>query len=289
MVNDPGSSFDLGTFIVFLLPGYIWEFLIFCIFDTAVILWTGKSLISSLHPDVGSVAVSLIVLTALGYVIGFVMDTLEHPRADKDEMHAKDAAYTDAINDLCPLVKNAEMKAVLLAQRDQGEKIGSARRDRFLDAMFYRLATSEVWSRQNTHWAFYEALRNLVSLLKYMATIPAFYIALLIIATQTQVSSVTSTVDILSVSLPALGVALAAAVLICILVFAPPLRLQKRIAQERDTDCYVYYRHRAWLVLAYLIDRDLYGLADSGNGEPTSAKVVALPTEASFPHTAGQS
>jgi len=240
MVNDPGSSFDLGTFIAFLLPGYIWEFLIFCVFDTAVILWTGKSLISSLHPDVGFVAVSLIVLTALGYVIGFVMDTLEHPRADKDEMHAKDAAYTDAINDLGPLVKNAEMKAILLAQRDQGEKVESARRDRFLDAMFYRLATSEVWSRQNTHWAFYEALRNLVSLLKYMATIPAFYIALLIIATQTQAFSVTSTVDILSVSLPALGVALAAAVLICILVFAPPLRLQKRVAQERDTDCYVF-------------------------------------------------
>lgn len=285
MINEPGASLDLGTFISYLLPGYLLEALCFCVVDSVVIMTNGKSLLSNAHWGTGTVAVGVILLSILSYLLGLVLDTVAHPRAYDDEMCAKDAAYTNAIGELGPLLPLSPVSAIMVAPRSESEPLGGSQRDRLIDALFYRLATPQIWARQNAQWAFYEALRNLGMLLTYMVAIPAFYITMLIIIaphpSKTTIKIIHGSGDL---TVPTWALAFGVAALVSFLLFMPPLRLHKRIRSERDNDCRIYYRHRAWVVLGYMIDRSLSNSTAGVMGDEASM-VGARYARQDGPHT----
>lgn len=139
--------------------------------------------------------------------------------------------------------------------KNASDESGTTRRDRFIDAMFYRLASGEVWGRQNWHWVFYEAVRNLALLLVPATMIVTFYAMLRMFSSNLSHFMIWSMLSISDlVTVPAILLVIGTTAVASILVWLGPQRFLKN---ERDGNCEVYYRHRAWIVLAYLIDQNI--------------------------------
>jgi len=209
MVHDPGSSLDLGTFIAYVLPGYVIEGLLLLIWDTAYFFFTGQLYVIPGDIGAGGLAVAVIILTVLAYVIGLVLDTVAHPLAYRSEMAAKDVAYSTAVTQLQSLVRNEEARTILTSNVSGSGGHGTSQRDRFIDAMFYRLASSEVWGRQNWHWAFYEAVRNFELLALPASAVLTFDVVLRsLVSSEAKLGSLNS-VSMYGIAVPVVAIALA--------------------------------------------------------------------------------
>jgi len=249
MTNDPGSRLDFGTFIAYLMPGYILAFLLFCLGDITTVLISGRSLIFGASTwGLVEITLATIISVPISYFLGLVLDAVAHPLTLQSELRAKEDAYKDAIEQFRELL-NVQLKGIL-----QGKEIEPflstlstsssdlATRDFFIDMMFYRLASSEVWARQSWHWSFYEMLRQLGLLFVPATAIISFYIVLLI-----EVSTSLRFNLIVTLMIP-----IGLAGLLTFFGWISPAR--RFLQEERDLSCRIYYRHRAWVVFAYLID-----------------------------------
>lgn len=240
MVKEPGSSFDFGTFIAYLVPGNIILLIWFCLCDALNILSTRQHLLASVTWGIPEVTLLVGVVTFGAYLFGLLLDLVAHPITLPNEMNIKKAAYTKAVADFNKLAKHARIRELLTSFEDNKKQQDNSQRDLFIDALYYRLASSNIWSRQNWHWAFYEFARQMNLLLIPAVVVLSFYVTLL----------VTINLD-LGVSVL---IASGAAIVLALVAQAKPRKL---LISARDTDCRVYYRHRAWVVFAYLMETDL--------------------------------
>jgi hypothetical protein len=244
MLSDPGSKFDFGTLIAYLIPGYIAEFVLFAFIDSIKILLYKVSFLDQVSWDAVTAALAGALLTLLAYMLGLILDMMAHPITLKNELKQKNLAYQRSASNFRGILKNAEIKNMLRSSKD--DILDTAKRDLFIDSMYYRLATPEIWARQNWHWAFYEFSRQMHLLCIPASSISAFYATLLVSFKTFPKLGITS------ILLVSLGVT----VLISLLnwfVFRPLLK------KANDTDCEVYYRHRAWVVFSYLIENEYFG------------------------------
>ena len=243
MLSDPGSKFDFGTLIAYLIPGYIAELILFALIDTLKILIHKVSFLDQVMWDTITVALVGAILTVLAYVLGLMLDMVAHPVTLKNELTQKNVAYQRSSANFRDFLKNTAIKNILHSA--EGDILDTAKRDLFIDSMYYRLATPEIWARQNWHWAFYEFSRQMYLLCIPVSSILAFYTTLLVsFKTYPQVAMAS-----------VLWISLGVTVLISLLnwiVFRPLLK------KAHNTDCEVHYRHRAWVVFSYLLEKEYF-------------------------------
>ena len=242
MIGNPGAKFDFGTLIAYLIPGYIIEFSVFCMLDSLQIIFSNVSLIGNINWGVVEVVISGTLLTVLAYILGLLLDMVAHPITLHNEIRQKNEAYRAAAIQFKGFINDREISNILHAS--DSDKADVEKRNLFIDSMFYRFASPEIWARQNWHWAFYEFTRQMYLLCVPVAAVSGFYIPL---ALMLVVSAYTDMSQMILVS----SVVMLFALLMGLFGIRP---LFKRAS---DMDCLVYYRHRAWVVFAYLIEERL--------------------------------
>src|SRR5947209_10690212 len=118
MTNDPGSRLDFGTFMAYLMPGYILAFLLFCLGDITAVLISGRSLIFRASTwGLAEITLATIISVLISYFLGLVLDAVAHPLTLQSELRAKEDAYKDAIEQFRELL-NVQLKGIL-----QGKEI----------------------------------------------------------------------------------------------------------------------------------------------------------------------
>lgn len=242
MISNPGSKFDFGTLIAYLIPGYILEFIAFCTVDSIYLLTLKKSLWPEINWSIAETALAFGALTILAYIFGLILDMFAHPLTQENELRMKNIAYEKAVNQFRGFIKNKAINNILIAAEKNTSD--TEKRNLFIDSMFYRLATPEIWERQNWHWAFYEFSRQMCLLCIPTTTVAVFYVTVLVSF------SYFSTFGMTSIILTTLG-------LTCLVMLVTWLGPQRLLRKARNADCVVYYRHRAWTIFAYLIETEL--------------------------------
>lgn len=255
MIGDPGSKFDFGTLIAYLIPGYLAEFFLFALIDTTSILVYKESLLSEATWDLVTVAIAGALLSIIGYILGLFLDLIAHPITLSNELKLKDSAYKLSVNNFKSFIKNSEIRNILYSS--EGDILDTSRRDLLIDSMYYRLATPEIWSRQNWHWAFYEFSRQMYLLSVPLAAVSAFYITSLVLLfiSPKQESSIV------------IWISLGVTVIVSLINWFLLRPLLKRANKD---DGEVYYRHRAWVLFSYLIENEL--MPKSANKESQNRK-----------------
>jgi len=178
--------------------------------------------------------------------LGLILDNIAHPISLQSELSAKESAYKEALDlfqgllneHFTAMLSDPEIKSFLMTFNTSSNNLASC--TFFIDMMFYRLASPEVWGRQNWMWSFYELSRQLTLLLIPVTVVIGFYATLLIM-----ISISTNIILILIVP------TVMAALLTSIVWISPVRRL---FDENRSAGCRVYHRHRAWIVFAYLIE-----------------------------------
>lgn len=288
MVREPGAQLDFGTFIAYLLPGYLVEILLFCLIDTiSIIVWR-----YSLVPEIAELArpdalemIIFLVVTGLGaYFLGLVLDVVGHYIAWSSEADSKRIAYSHAIADFEEFVvefPSDPLKRVLASSsRDPSKEDWSFwhrvrslfesrkvepytpnPRGAFIDSMYYQVASPQLWARQNWHWAFYEFSRQGWILCWPTALVLTTYALAAIV----RLSSVSTAARIaLSIVAGLLSVGLVGVI------------LYRFFIKHRDQNCESYYRHRAWVVLAYLVENDVLAKAREDKGKKEGDEILRL-------------
>lgn len=250
MIGEPGSKLDFSTFISYILPGYILEYCFYAILDIVNIYFHANKPLTSMFPQPG-VAVATFTVAAsllLAYFLGLVLDFWAHTEKNlgRLEQNKKTEAYESVLGSLKHLVDQQKLEGLFgktaEGSADDAAKAGDKVK-KFIDAMFYRLATEEIWARQNWSWAFYESSRQLCLLVFPLFILGAYHVSLLLVyffsgGAKTPIRYlVPSAVAVLS------G------------LFAR--RVRRHIKEERDIVCRAYYEHRAYVVFAYLIQLGL--------------------------------
>lgn len=257
MVSEPGSRLDFGTFIAYLIPGYILELLMFCIGDAIHTFITGKSFLTTVSWGATEIAAVSALLTLISYILGLLLDNIAHPLTLKNELRIKRMAYEEAVEQFKGLVKSDEVNKILYASKNDPADLN--KRTLFIDSLFYRLSSPEIWARQNWHWAFYEFSRQVRLLFVPVVFAVSFYVTLVVVI---------STSPSFHPSYTAL-ISAGTALLATVVGWFGPRRLLKR---ANDTDCKVYYRHRAWVVFAYLIEVSVLARLDKPEEKANKAK-----------------
>lgn len=288
MVREPGAQLDFGTFIAYLLPGYLLEVLLFCVIDTiSIIAWR-----YSLVPEIAKLAkpdalemIIFLVVTGLGaYFLGLVLDVVGHYIARPSEADSKNSAYGQAIADFeefavefpsDPLQRVLKSPGKGPSKEDwsfwhrvrslftsrRAEAYTPDPRGAFIDSMYYQLASPQVWARQNWHWAFYEFSRQGWVLCWPTALVLTAY-ALAAIVRLSSMSTIEK-----------VGLSILVGLLIVGLI---GIILYRFFIKHRDQNCESYYRHRAWVVLAYLVENDVLAKAREDKGKKGEDEILRL-------------
>jgi hypothetical protein len=252
--NEPGSRLEFGTLIAYILPGYIVEFCVFSALDLLNMFFgSGASVLSRLL-TLGAAGAAILVGGSglLAYFLGLIMDICAHRVFGDEETELKYETYRDAVGRLRCLIKVRDLYDFVdfvstnPSKSDVVEKIDEKKQrdcEVLIDALFYRVATAEIWARQNWSWSFYEASRQLSFLLTPLTFFVGLYSSFLLFGLFKQ------PYDGL-----ALIISLLAAISLAVLVWRFPRKL---VGEYHETLCKSYYYKRAYVVLAYFIERGL--------------------------------
>lgn len=245
MTGEPGSKLDFSTFISYILPGYILGFCFYSIFDIFnIYLHTGRPVAVQVKlPGAASTALIIAASALLAYFLGLMLDALAHTSKSNQRLedNHKAAAYINTTKYLVELVVETRIQSLLsksLLDADNNVTEDYRKVEKFIDAMFYRLATAEVWARHNWSWAFYEATRQLTWLLVPFFFVVAYWATLNLIYFFSG--------GVFSNLWYYLPPVVALVFLIVALLLSPKVREESRIT------CQSYYNQRVRLVFAYL-------------------------------------
>lgn len=236
MIGDPGSKFDFGTFVAYLIPGLLVEFVLLFAFDGIKIIITRHSIFYQLSLDLADTAAIVTIMAFLGYFLGLILDMIAHPLTLNDEIAEKERAYSDVLSQFSGITDNPQVVVIVSNIQDRDK------RKVFIDSLSYRVSNEQNWARQNWHWAFYEFNRQIHMLIfLILCVVPAYFIIFML-------ATANYNIDMILL----LGAGFATVIISFLLV---KYRVEPFLRDARNTDCYVYYRHRAWIVFAYLIEK----------------------------------
>lgn len=252
MIGEPGSKLDFGTFIAYVLPGYLIEVCIFVLVDVVSYLKFNKLLITRIPElGIGRATVLIVVSLLVAYFFGLVLDICAHPYYEEEEAAEREKIYDETFAQFKGLIGVEDIKQVLMTTN--AENTFSNLRV-FIESMFYRIATPELWARQNWSWSFYEASRQLNLLIVPLTLSSAFDASLYFFNFVFPVLSPRLTI-LFSVGMTAIA------------VWAVVHFIKPKIARERSMMWTHYYRHRAGVVFAHLVLLDLNRLdRDASSG-----------------------